>query len=302
VTSRLRLGVGHAEGAEAAALHVPLCPRRGRPGAIEVVPRALDPELFGIGGSWAPGDTYGTRVSVPRAPTTAPELRYMLRVCALPVGSGEELVLKGIRTGIVIGTLVSDGAGGFYPLDLLVSSPYWSFTDGNVTFAQRWVPGAVNQLDPLPGGAPPMPESSSIDLYGEASGLVCNLRADGVPEDGIHAPYRPPAGGEPPGVMLPGMADVRDGRFIFPSHGVEEDLDIHLVGPGMLVLWASVYQTDPATRVILPAPFVAIAPNPEDRFVGQAAILGADVIYNYVTGGIVGEIGPVQNPAREDRR
>lgn len=319
VEERLLLGVGHAGGerpCETCGRDLSSCGHvveewdDEMDGTTETTTRSFDPDRLGIGSSWLEGDFASDRIVVPSAPTADPSHRYLLRLLGIRVEEGQILWLRGMRFGAIIGALVPGVGGGLYPLDMLVESPFWSFPDGNVDFIPRWIAGNVEQLAPqATQGVPDLltPPNYSVDYYGQAPSLLFALGAptllfpNGLPQDGIHAPYVPPAGGEPPGVPLDGIVDVRDGRLEWPGHGVEEDLGIMLPGPGMLGVYASVRQTDPRTRVVLPAQFAAVAPNEEDRFVSQMDALSASVRYRYVSAAVTADVGPIRNVPRKRR-
>lgn len=130
-----------------------------------------------------------------------------------------------------------------FPFELLVTSPFWTFPDANVSRHLRVTPpGGQQSVRPILGDIPP---PGGITIWdGTEPGLLY------VPP--YLAGYVPPNDGKPPLSALGGMDTWRDNnRYPWSSHGMAADVDYTVEGPCTISLWVSVFQTDPCSRIDL---------------------------------------------------
>lgn len=243
---------------------------------IELSSAALDTDKFAVGSSPFFGDAGGTGIAVPAAPTTALNNRYLFRLCGVDIPAGRAVIIRALRQLATIRQVETLEPGGFLrPVELEVTSPLWSFVDGNVSWHLRRKGQNIHRREfdaaQTPGTSPAMDGLDSALLY--------------VPP---LAPYTAPGGGLPPGSGA-GMGDLatfRDMRD--PWNNAQWNLEVLVRGPGAVVFYASVRQTDPDTRG--PALVVADpgAMRPEDRFLATFQ----DARYGRVAGGMIVETLP----------
>jgi hypothetical protein len=244
------------------------CPTR-----VELVSVGVDDDLQGIGATPIPGDFSSTGLRVPTAPTVDQSHRYLFRLCGAEIPAGSGLVIRGVRQAVTIRAEYAQTnevqvVTGIFPFEKEVTSPWWRFVDGNVSFFFRWtqqVQSVRHVFDPLqlPGTSP--------TTFGVDSALLYTPNALGP----FVGPYVPPGAGIPPGRAVDFLSVTRELRY--PWGNTDWSLSVPLTGPGVLVMYASVYQTDPATRIpppqlTPPAPFtdpVLCGMRPEDQFLMQ---------------------------------
>lgn len=245
-----------------------------RRSVVEVVSAAADTDKLAIGSSPWLGDYAGTGIEVPLAATAGPTNRYLFRLCGLYVPSGGAVRIIGLRTLATLRAGFQAAQGGnTYFVEKEIVSPLWSFLDGNISWHLRWLPARSHRNAWGAGG----PAGTSANLNGVDSALLYNNLA----------PYVAPAQGLPPGRDVEYLGTWRDMRF--PWHETNWNLDIPLIGAGKVVLFASVFQTNPETRFRLPAIADPGALRPEDRFL-QAYPLNC--VYGHVGGAITFEMNP----------
>lgn len=220
----------------------------------------LDPGMQFVGSSPASGDWYSTGIVIPAAPSTSTSFtRYLTRLCGVSIDANSRCIIRSIRQMLTIGVEVESGTPGLViPLELDVVSPCWHFTNGNVSWHLRMVNPRVphNTREFSDSGPFPPPFSAAED--GTTSTI---LARDNVP-------YHAMDQGQPYGEPVAGLGTFRDMRYPWSNSSEPADLGIEVRGPGELVLFASVAQTNPETR---PAP-PPVLPNlavlrPEDAFV-----------------------------------
>jgi hypothetical protein len=267
--------------------------RWGSRDLIELASQSFDPDRQAIGGSAYPGDMAALGIVVPAAPTTALNNRYMMRHCGVQVPAGKSIIIHAIRQLVtirqveVIDTLIEiEGAGSGQlpgsvilplsrPAELEVTSPGWSFTDGNVSWHLKFLGDRETAfVDPTGQTL-----GTSPDLYGVDSAL-CYTGAAGP------VPYTAPNGGIPPGRPVPGWDTWRDMRYPWQSDNFNTHIRIN--GPGVIVLWSSVRQTDPTTRPVLDVVDLGCL-RPEDRFLATFR----SARYGRVAGAMIVETLPI---------
>jgi len=237
------------------------------------VSASVDSDYQGIGASPVPGDYSTTGVRVPAAPTIDQNHRYLIRLCGAEIPGGAGLVVRGIRQAVTLraeyARLSEQGLpAGTFVFEKEVTSPWWHFMDGNVSFHLKWtqqVQSRRSVYDPrqLPGASP--------STWGVDSALIYTPNPLGL----FVGPYVPPGAGVPPGRDVDWLGTLRELRY--PWDNTDWDLSVPVIGPGVVTLWASVYQTNTATRIpppqlTPPAPFtdpLQCALRPEDQFLIQ---------------------------------
>lgn len=237
----------------------------------------FDPDLAGIGGSPCCGDQGATGVIVPAAPTTDPCNRYLIRLGGVAVPRECGLIVVGLRTAVTLRAEVSNTDGSLSVFELEQTSPFFRFPDGNVSFHLMWKQDACGPVICDPDQQP----ATSPDLDCDDTSLLY------TPPFPPGAPYVALNGGVPPGDGVGDLGFMRDLRF--PWDHPDWVLSEIMWGPGVVTLYASVFQTDPARRspcTLTPEQRDAL--RPEDKF----ACAFPQARYGRVAGSIVYELLP----------
>lgn len=239
---------------------------------VELVSAAFDENLLMIGSSPWLGDVGNTGVAVPSGATDELSNRYLFRLCGIEVPDRHSLHVVGVRQLAVLQALIESGSASF-PSQLEVTSPLWSFADGNVSFHLRFHQNLqdARKYDAVqaPGTDPGMRGLDTALLYDPAGPF-----------------YTAPGAGIPPGKDVAWLGTWRDQRF--PWANTSWDMRIPVYGPGALVLYASVRQTDPYTRPVMPPPDDLGAVRPEDRFLLEYPT----AVYGRIAGALAVELLP----------
>ncbi len=257
------------------------------PSFVEVATYATDPQYFGIGSGPNRGDLNGSALRLLDVPTVDPHLRQMLRLCAFTVPAYKSARLLHVRQYQEIGQSYPQQDGSVFPVRFPVLTSQWNFGDGNIATMVR-----VINNPPPPGDGPKdfaKPLRASTDVYGVEPALLY------VPDSagGFGARYVPPMGGIPPGN---GPGDLHIWHDISHPYAAQQPhIDVTIDGPALVTMWASVWQTDPATRGTRVLPDVGGRPYdpslglvPEDRFLTQST----QAIYTRVAGAMTFELFP----------
>jgi len=284
------------------------------PTSVEVTTYAFDPEKLGVGTGPLPGSAFSSSILVPPLPTPDEAHRYMILLCAMQIPEYTRAVLRWVRIGGTIGSLVLDQAGtGLIPLDLTISTDTFSFVDGDVLFGITYQPNVTYENFPVVD--PNQIRSTSTSLYDPESALKY------VPP---LFPYVPPAGGVFPGNPVSGYGAFSDWVRFSQSNPVPQVIPFE--GPGAIYLWASVHQTDPLTRPKLPNALIPFAAqmSREDGFIlsvnpmaiyrriygammfdvssTKRKFLERPVRFSVIDGGMVGDSrGPAFDPTNRER-
>lgn len=256
-----------------------------QPTLIEVVSSAFDPARAGIGSSGARGDASSNFLPVPAPPSTLSN-RYFFRVACLRLSRFQAARFCGFRqyVGLQADVSLSDDARRgltVYPVTCEVRTPGWSFRDGNVTFSLRWASGPKSGLttyDPAQG------VNFDPNLFGTQSALLY------APGTGAVTPYTPPNAGLFPGEPVGGLGAIYDVREPWRPSGSLRQYDFSVEGPGDLILMASVKQTDPNARPVLPAQATPGVLSPEEQFL----LAYPSARYGALGGAMLVEVAPVQ--------
>lgn len=224
----------------------------------------FDADLQLVGSDALRGDGW-TGIAVPAARPLTVDARYTFLLATAQFGAGSYATLVGIRQLVEIGCSVSTFGDQGYPLKRLVETPTWRFVDGNVMWALR-------QLSPT---GPYYHSQDSDGLKWEVASAPAQLFESLPPGLPILPPYRGVLQGEP---VTADLAQFYDVRFPWVDDEAAEALSVPIVGPCTIGLFASVLQTDPETRLVLPGTpgtfTVESGIVPEDVFVGNNPFSG----------------------------
>lgn len=212
--------------------------------------QGLDPTKNFVGSGPEPGDLGFVGLMVPELPTVDQQHRYLFRLLTIPVGEQFHARILSIRQLLTICAKVptsepvdeetprlADDVRPTILLERQVITPTWTFPDGNVSWHLRTTAPKATPDSPRPVG---IPAGWSRDLFGMDPALVTLTDAS------IATPYVAPSHGIPPGEII---MDWKDMRYPWYSRGNHSGVEIDVAGPCDIILYASVHQTDPATRV-----------------------------------------------------
>ena len=251
-----------------------------------------DTDRDGVGSSPL-NDATSSRVMVLLDPTPVGKPRQLLRLAAIAVPPYGSCRVRGLRQAVGIGTVLADRGSETVPptqyvVEIDQTSPFWAFQDGNISWHLRFIHGVTMNATYNIGVSTP---GRSLNYTGtDSSRLITN--------DGS----TPAARGYPPGKPLGGLGTFRDIRYPW-GIGEVATLDFEVHGPGVLGLYASVKQTDPATRQklgpLLPPGTNTSVLSREDQFL----LAFPDAVYRHVSGAILCEFGtltrrPGANPTQ----
>jgi hypothetical protein len=243
---------------------------------VELVSAASrDTDLTGVGSSPWPGDMGRTGIAVPAAATTSQRNRYLFRLCGFEIPSGKAAILRGIRQ---LATIRHQGPPtGLGDLPIVVErevvSPLWSFLDGNISWHLRRQPNQFSSNTQSPTQIP----GTSFNMHALDTALLCQV-------GGLPPAYSALNAGIPPGVGIDVLGTWRDIRF--PWENTDWSLSRLFRGPGTVVLYASVAQTDPTARPLYPG---VAGERPEDQFVSN---FQDTAVYGRVAGSLIVELLP----------
>jgi hypothetical protein len=279
-----------------------------RPHTITVQTVGYDPDRAGIG-SGPGGDTSNNVLQVPQFVPNTGE-RFLFRLAAHRVPAGYYAALLDACQVVTIAQPFTVVDGQQAPLftsfiEREVVSPFWCFTDGNVcTGITRLAMGDVQNDWGATTTLPLVNPSVSNSLYDVSPALLAL-------GDVTAAAYRAPFGGQYPGDDIAGLIRFYDQRYPWNlGSTLRQRFVVH--GPAVIVMWASVLQTDPLTRPQIPAASLPQAPatlagwRPEDQFLysfGDAGAQGPNrVRYRKIGGRMLIETGPAEFLCMDDRR
>jgi hypothetical protein len=211
-----------------------------------------------VGSSPFTGDMSNTGIVLPANPTPSQDRRYLCLTCGLQIPREEVAVVSSIEQLLTIGAFVDVGDPEEdptqYPLEIPVEDPTWSFVDGNVSWHLRRVT-VTQAARTIYDDFLFFPPYSSNAIATTPSILTR------VPTLGA---YQPLNAGQPFGDPVDDLGTFRDMRF--PWSQRDQNLNMVVSGPCYLMLYASVRQTDPDTRVQPPVTIDGTYLRREDRF------------------------------------
>lgn len=264
---------------------------------FEVASYGFDPDLCCLG-SDADGSLNAAGLRVPLLATSSRATRYLFQCCTVRL-TNEPIWLVGMAEMLTIYEDTAAGTPPIAPVEKFIGrggagDPRWHFTDATVSFHLRHV-RSVPRFPPSASSALAS-ESFAWRWSGSAPALVfetatfaaANLDANGHPDNYTALTgYTPPWGGSPPGVDVGGFGTFNSIEHPWDDPSAQEIEPIEVRGPGALVLYASVWQTNPSTRaaIVVPAGFPIDPELPEVGFVADFA----SAIYGRVGGKLVME-------------
>jgi hypothetical protein len=229
---------------------------------------------------------FGLRVPpVITASIVAPNQPRYLFLLASRTIEREKTTIRGIRTGINLGINRSGTANQILPYELPVTSPYWRFPDGNVSWHLVREPNDVPTLQrPLTDTAswrylrsdqPAMLYKKGSFDAGAYDPLTLAPIFYTVGLDGYTPPDFSPSQAQP-------IADLGNMRsIVYPwDPGSDNKLNIVVSGNCRISLYASVLQTNPATRLqpaALSSP-ISSGVSPEDAFLANFTTIGSPTV------------------------
>lgn len=257
--------------------------RTGCENLIELVSQSRDPDYAGLGSSAFQSDTSGIGVVVPAFATTSPTNRFLFRLAGIQIPGGFGIIIRGLRLAQTIRTVLTATSDDPYPIELEVTSPFWHFNDGNVSYhlmhqgdsqtAYRNVPDTGTGVQ-LAGTSP------DFRSYGAGSSLLYRNY------DSILRTYTAPSMGRPPGSGVAHLGNIHDLRY--PWENTDWSLHLPVMGPGAVVLYASVFQPNVGIRPAFPGCSAISVLRPEDQFVAAFP----DAVYGRVAGALTVELFP----------
>lgn len=237
-------------------------------------------------------DPYGSRshvgLRVPTRPTASNaaangtplwQNRYLFTACSFSLGERQVARILGYRQLVTIGVELAVVSGetteGKRVVEQLVTSPFWHFPDGGVSFHITKFGPPNNQgaalTTPPPG---PVPAGTSYK-HARAPGLLwqsITLPA-GNPFYTELTAYKPPNAGRPLGTVLHDghQGSFTDLRTTWTTHGAWSALDLDVEGPSTITGSISVQQNvanGPLTAIpgFPPSPFYPAGLSAEEQF------------------------------------
>lgn len=255
----------------------------------EVTSSGHDDARTMVGSSAFQNDPSSTGLTIPKTPS-ALNNPFLFQLCGITITSYEAIRIRGLRTYVDIRGIANqlDQGGniiGTYPLVMPVTSPLWSFTDGFASYHLRFNRGPNQTQGGRSFGRPNI--TNNIGSTGSAL----------IYQGAVPNPYTI---GRMVGDPIGSLGTVRDQRFAWNAQSAMEDVDYVVEGPGTLVLYAAVKQTNPATRsqLQLPPGFDLGSLGPEDRAVYSWSqlpnLVAPGLQYGRIMGSIVGELGSIE--------
>jgi hypothetical protein len=279
-----------------------------RPRQIEIASSGFDEYLQLVGSDpFAGPSPNSVGLRVPGLPTPAlsaggAQLRYLFNLASFTVGDGACVKIRGYRQLATLGFAQKQGSeedATVYVVEQEIVSPFWRFTDGNISWHIH-VFGGPNASDVPKGVTAPYTDvardvvsykrywaDSPCLLYGPGSGAAPGNIYQNI------ATYVPPNNGKPWGSAIASkQGTFYDLRTPWRTHGALDSLDIPVRGPATVAFFASVRQSNPETRDALSPPggdestFYAAGLSAEEQFL----LNFPDAIYWRVGGSLILEL------------
>jgi len=216
---------------------------------IEIFTRGIDDSLQGRSGDPF-GGTFWVGLRVPAFVNSGRRQRYLFQLASFDVPEGQRARIVGFRQGWTLGLR----QGGTRVIEQWVQDPLFKLPDGNVSWHLRKMALGYPQY-PAPGPiTPPMQNfafqtsDGSALLYqaagGFAGGFYVTLGA-----------YTPPNAGMPWGEPLAGdLGNFYDLKMDWRDGNAWSSLDEPIEGPQRVAFYASILQSNPATRTVVTPP------------------------------------------------
>lgn len=281
---------------------------------IEIAASGIDEAMQGIGADPFGGSSW-VGLRVPTLATPDFRHRYLMLLATFSLGARVRGRLLGMRQGVTIGQQVNVPVREVlapYVVETEVTSPYWHFSDANISWH-------IHELGPPGNGSFP---PSKPSLLGTVA-AVPNVKLDrpnfvhnfsqksALLYGGVNGSnnltnsfytslttYVPPNAGRPWGSPVAGLGPFYDLRTQSRTQGAWREFGrdgIEIYGNKTFAMFASVAQTNPSTRTkiqtTVPNNFVNMD-IPEEIFIDPTA--GAafpNAIYWRVYGSLIVEVG-----------
>lgn len=215
-----------------------------------------DPAMAAVGSTPFIGDLSATGIVLPEAATEGQDSRYLCRLCSLWINENEFVVIRQVHQLLTIGAQIDVGDQEdptVYYIEVPVTDPTWCFQDGNVSWHIRRMAVKRTRSERYVDAVFTPPYAS--DREGATAAIIARRPI----------PYIPLNAGIPYGDPVGGLGTFRDMRF--PWNQYAGSLNQEVMGPCQLTMFASVYQTNPDTRVQPPVDEDGTYMRQEDRFV-----------------------------------
>jgi hypothetical protein len=233
----------------------------------EIATTGFDEYLQLIGGDPYSANGASTSVGL-RVPTLATPTvllggltsRYLFLLSSFSVPEGGRVRIRGYRQMVTIGYKQVEGESSPTTriVEQLVTSPFWRFADGNVSWHIHRIGSPNAQGVPQNPGNGPADMSSFKQYWADGPALLYGPPAPARPAGDIYTnlgSYAPPNAGKPYGQPVASkQGTFYDLRSPWEADRAWDSLDIPIDGPDTIAFFASVRQTNPEARVALAAP------------------------------------------------
>lgn len=271
---------------------------------IEVATTGIDEALQGLTsdpiGSGLP-QTTGLRVPpvLPGYTTPLAQPRYRFCLATRTIAGGAPTRLIGIRQGVTLGVDANGGTPPVRPVEMEIQTPTFHFPDGNISW--HLVKETVgHRVVTTPSTNAPAWSYLESDGSAMLYKTFTNTNVDpvtGAPayyNVGLTAYTPPPTPHD--WLSISGLGDFHDVRFRWKANHAWSTLDEVIDGTCRISLYASVLQTNPATRtnLTIPTTYSQTGIIPEEVFIADWTTGGGDApfkgpIYWRIYGALVFE-------------
>ena len=290
----------------------PACPRPldggcGNARHFDVATYGFDPALCGV--STSP-DNYGVPLQdglrVPQLPSSSPNTRYLFQLATVGLPGTRVVKIQGISQLLTIWSDTANSAANQVTPSVLPvavteqlvggnsGNPVWHPPDANVSWHMRMV-----RSKPTRGNNQNILNADSFAhhwsdtpacIFDTATFNAANLDGNGRPDNYLALTgYTAPSNGVVPGTNVVAELGTFYGiRYPWQSPAYFTE-PIEVCGPGWLVLYASVWQTNNSgtrSTIAVPASFPLATMQPEDAF----ATAYTSYIYGRVGGRLIVEV------------
>lgn len=235
-----------------------------KPKRIEIISTGIDEALEGVGSNPFGGISWtGLRVPTLATPPVSPHLRYLFQLCSFTVSDNDTARLVGLRHGWSMGFRQVT-----YTEEHWVENPLYKGNDFNVSWHLMKLtynePRRANPSAVIPAVAvAPLQNFAFTTSDTPALLFQAATAAAGNPFYTALTAYTPPNLGRPWGRPLAGeLGNFNDLKTRWQDAADWHALDIPLSGPCRIVLYASVAQSNPATRQSLVVPAANVTDFP----------------------------------------
>ena len=256
---------------------------------FEVSSTGFDPS-FQLRSSGPQGGGAYTGLLIPEAPTTSRATRYMFALTGFALAGAQKARIRGVRQYLEIGGTTFETLPdpprevNLYNVSMEVTSPLWRFADGDVSWHLLRVPPQYRYFANAQNG------QGQAFRYAQQDALLFETPAP-TPSNPL-AVYSAPWGGQLPagGKPIAGLGQFYDLRFPWRTSRGWSSLDFPIEGPCSVVLFASVWQTDPSSRptITVAGGVPTLGLPPEENFILALGAL-AGTRYTRIAGALVVE-------------